>query len=62
VLSAEPVRRRVYEEMSAWLDLHFPPGNPLPADQARQAPPLVDGTGSDPDDDRRRTPPAESSE
>ncbi len=62
VLSAEPVRRRVYEEMSAWLDLHFPPGKPLPADQARGARPLTDGTGSSPDVDRRETLPAESSE
>ena len=25
VLSSMPVRKRVYEEMSTWLDLHFPP-------------------------------------
>ncbi|MGH3648810.1 MAG: alpha/beta hydrolase [Micromonosporaceae bacterium] len=28
VLSAESVRKRVYEEMSSWLDLHFPPLSP----------------------------------
>ncbi|MGH3736291.1 MAG: alpha/beta hydrolase [Micromonosporaceae bacterium] len=35
VLSAEPVRKRVYEEMSSWLDLHYPPLSPTDDPSAR---------------------------
>ncbi|HEX2419754.1 MAG TPA: alpha/beta hydrolase [Micromonosporaceae bacterium] len=62
VLSAEPVRRQVYEEMSSWLDLHFPPGKPQP-DSSRQIRPAAAPTRSDSDVDHHDAPrkPAEGS-
>ncbi|HEX6075883.1 MAG TPA: alpha/beta hydrolase [Micromonosporaceae bacterium] len=62
VLSAEPVRRRVYEEMSAWLDLHFPAGKPLPPSRPRQAQPAAGQSPTDTADGHREAPHTDTAE